>query len=349
MSDSDDPASFVLRHSLVSEPGSTWYYNSGLPTLIGLAVAGATDRPFGDFAREALFEPLGITDLEWGGPPAWAGIPALRWAGSEPWSQVANPAGSMWLRPRDLLKLGSLYLDDGLWNGKQILPERWVEESLTPRIERPGALRQHAVGVVAHGAYGYFWWHDRYTLPYGDLVVHAAYGNGGQRIWVVPELDLVAVHLTGNYNLWWSSYQAERLLLERIVPWAMNIEANYRHEVGRPVRVLAPGEWPRVEFDPSRYVGVWEEGSDRVEITSEGGNLLMMLPGTSGVHLIPESEHVFAFGRIVDGVPTKLYWHDHRLVFIPDEAGQIVRYEERAVGRNEAVLVGRRLEMKAGD
>lgn len=348
MAESEDPPAFVLGRPLADEPGERWSYNSGLPVLLGLAVAEAVGQPFGAFAREALFEPLGITDLEWAGPPAWAGIPALAWDGSEIWSRVATPGGSMWLRPRDLLKIGALYLDGGRWNGKRILPEEWIEESLRPRIERPGFPRQHGESVVSHGAYGYFWWHDRYQLPYGELVVHAAYGNGGQRIWVVPELDLVAVHLTGNYNRGWASYQAERLLLERIVPWAMGIDASYEHEIQRTVRVVSPEEWPTIQLtaeERARYLGVYEfDEWDRMEVFEEDGTLLFTLPGSGTAHLIPDGLHRFAQGRIENGEVRKIFWPDDRFQFVFDEEGDVVRCELRDVETGVVNSVGRLME-----
>jgi Tol biopolymer transport system component/CubicO group peptidase (beta-lactamase class C family) len=340
MDESTDPAGFVLARELESEPGTGWYYNSGLPVLLGLVTSRAAGKPLGAFAREHLFDPLGMKGVEWGGCCNWVGIPELEWESDRAWARTANPAGSLWIRPRDLLKFGALYLNGGRWNGRQLIPADWVERSLRAHLAKPGSLQEHGPGVTSVASYGYLWHHDRYDLPYGSLTVHAAYGNGGQRIWVIPELDLVAVHLTGNYNVWTSDWNAERLLLERIVPWAMNIETDYTHEQSRPVHRLEPGEWPRVDIDPARYAGVWEENGARIDIRVEAGDLLMMLPGTSGVNLLPETEHTFAMGRIEQGVPSKVFWPDARIVFVPDEGGAIVRYEGRAVGREEAIFVG---------
>ena len=76
--------------------------------------------------------------------------------------------------------------DDGRWNGKQVLPAGWVAESTRPRIDT-------RINTEGYGAlyYGYHWWLGR-TLPSGhDLHLIAGFGNGGQRLFVVPELDLV--------------------------------------------------------------------------------------------------------------------------------------------------------------
>lgn len=213
MDASTEPVRFLLDRPVVSEPGSTWSYNTGLPVLLGLAVSRATGRPFGTYARQALFEPLGITDVEWSGPEAWRDIPELEWDGGEPWARVAYPGGWLWLRPRDVAKFGSLYLNGGRWNGRQVLPAEWVNESTRRRIAVTDSLSEYG----EHG-YGYLWWHDRFRTPDGALEVHSAVGNGEQRIFVVPSLDLVVVHVAGRYNDPDAAWMSERLVLTHIVP-----------------------------------------------------------------------------------------------------------------------------------
>jgi CubicO group peptidase (beta-lactamase class C family) len=208
-----DPAAFVLGRPLVAEPGSTWYYSGGLPTLMGLVVSRATGRPFGAYAREMLFEPLGITEVEWGGTLAWIDIPEFQWASAEPWAKVAYPAGSLWIRPRDLAKFGSLYLNEGRWNDRQVLPAAWVGESTRRHIAVKDAESEYGT----HG-YGYFWWHERFDTPDGELEVHAADGNGAQRIFVIPSMDMLVVILGGRYNDPDAFWMSERLLLDHIVP-----------------------------------------------------------------------------------------------------------------------------------
>ena len=212
---SPDPAAFVFNRGVTSEPGSTWYYNSGLPGLLGIVVSRATKRPFGAYAREMLFDPLGITDVEWDGPKAWADIPELEWDGTKPWSQVAQPAGSLLLRPRDIAKFGSLYLNRGRWNGRQVIPAGWVKESTQWHI----AIKESESDYGKHG-YGYLWWHDRFRTPSGELEVHTAVGNGDQVICVIPSLDMVVVHLAGRYNKADGGWMSVRLLLNYIVPAA---------------------------------------------------------------------------------------------------------------------------------
>jgi CubicO group peptidase (beta-lactamase class C family) len=130
--------------------------------------------PWKDFARKALFEPMGITDWEWetdlhGRPMSYSGLR---------------------MRPRDMAKLGLLVVNHGQWGGHQLVPANWIDACLRTRI---------ATGFDGMG-YGYKWWtgtvhwHGR-ALPWG-----AAFGNGSQRIFVVPDLDLTVVVTAGAYG-----------------------------------------------------------------------------------------------------------------------------------------------------
>lgn len=101
MTETSDPAGFILARALDAEPGERWDYNGGLTTLLGIVVGRATGRSLGEYAQERLFDPLGIDRVEWGwlgadglggiGENAWKDVPELRWEGSEPWSNVASP------------------------------------------------------------------------------------------------------------------------------------------------------------------------------------------------------------------------------------------------------------------
>lgn len=335
MSLSEDPARFVLGRDVVAEPGSLWAYSSGLPTLLGLVLHRATGESFGTYARDHLFRPLGIERVDWTGPPAWTDHPAFVWEGDEPWSlsRSATPAGSLWLLPRDMLKFGALYLGGGRWEGRQIVPEEWVAASLAPSVARTSAPIEYPNGTVRHAAYGYQWWYDRFELPYGEVTVHSASGNGGQKIWVLPELGLTAVHLAGNYNLEGSGWEAERLLLERIVPWALDVPADYRHQPALAPVDVEPGDWPLVELPPAqleRFVGSYEEDGQRVEVRALDGRL-QLLPsiGMGPLDLVPAGEHTFALGVVTGGEVSQLYLPDTRFVFVFDEYGVATRYEIR--------------------
>ena len=165
--------------------------------MLGTIVQRTTGEPLRDYARRVLFEPLGITDVEWMGD--LAGMPSA--------------ASGLRLRPRDLAKFGSLYLHGGRWDGRQILPAEWVRESTQRHVPLPTPVSAYGT----HG-YGYQWFHNCYRTPAGTLETPTAVGNGQQRIFVLRELRLVVTILAGRYNDPTARSLPERLLLEQIVP-----------------------------------------------------------------------------------------------------------------------------------
>lgn len=138
-----------------------------------------TGSPISDFAREVLFRPMGITDDDW----AWPFV--LGSAGS-------NEFGQIRLRPRDMLKLGVMVLQQGRFNGQQILSQSWLTAMTT----------RHA--TIDGQGYGYGVWFRDYAVDAGGRSVTVSTimfsGNGGQKIYVVPSLELVVVATGGSYN-----------------------------------------------------------------------------------------------------------------------------------------------------
>jgi hypothetical protein len=114
-----DPYRYVLEQKVASPPGVFFNYSGGATTLLSAALAKAVGQRIDAYAKEKLFEPLGITDVEW-----------LSFTGS---AEIAAFAG-LRLRPRDLAKLGQLVADAGRWNGRQIIPAQWITESTAPRL-----------------------------------------------------------------------------------------------------------------------------------------------------------------------------------------------------------------------
>lgn len=170
MDSSPSSIRFVLERRLLEPPGSRFNYCGGCTMLLAGIVRRATGRDLDAFAKEALFRPLGIADYHW-----------YRHADGLP---IA--ASGLRLRPRDMAKIGLLYLTGGRWRGQQVLPESWIAESTRRQVALDGA-----------SGYGYHWWIDEGP---GDPRVFVARGNGGQRIYVAPAADLVVVITAGNYN-----------------------------------------------------------------------------------------------------------------------------------------------------
>jgi CubicO group peptidase (beta-lactamase class C family) len=120
------------------------------------------------------------------------------------------------MRARDLAKFGSLYLHGGKWNGKQVIPSDWVELSTRRHFRfRP------RTGADAGGefGYGYFWWYSCYPSAAGLIEARTAVGNGQQRIFVLPGLDMVVTIFAGRYNDFTTGATlGSRILREHVLP-----------------------------------------------------------------------------------------------------------------------------------
>ena len=175
------PDRYVLERSIVAAPGKRFNYNSGGTALIAEALARAEGAPIQELARLHLFDPMGIKDWEWvsdlhGRALAFTGLR---------------------LRPRDMLKLGQLVLDKGRWQGQQLVPADWVLESTRMHIATGFTnpiLPDEEIG------YGYQWWTGHVLWKGQRLAWSAGFGNGGQRLFVLPELDITMAITAGGYN-----------------------------------------------------------------------------------------------------------------------------------------------------
>jgi CubicO group peptidase (beta-lactamase class C family) len=168
----------TLDLPMINSPGKTGLYCSGGVAVVGRTVEGATHMYLPDFAQARLFGPLGIARTDW----VW----------NYTLSNANKEYAQIHLRPRDMLKIGILYLNGGRWHGQQVISADWVRASLAEQSR------------VDDTAYGYFWWHPWLNVDMPDGALHvdlnAAQGNGGQKIYVVPQYDLVAVFTGGDYN-----------------------------------------------------------------------------------------------------------------------------------------------------
>jgi CubicO group peptidase (beta-lactamase class C family) len=166
---------FILERPIVGEPGVKWTYCGGATALLGRLIAKGTGEKLLDYARHALFEPLSFGPSEW-----------TVGRDGEP-----RTASGLRLLPRDMLKVGQLVLTKGAWNGRQVVPAEWVKRCTT-----------QVVPIEGRGGYGYQWYLG--VIPAGPLQGaewFAGIGWGGQRLFVVPRLDLVVAMNAGNYRL----------------------------------------------------------------------------------------------------------------------------------------------------
>ena len=185
-----DPIAFLKGVPRVNPPGSVYVYNSLTAYVAGLVVARAVGRNEADFARAALFEPLGINRLEWA---------------SDPLGNTRGQ-GNLSVTTHDLSRIGQMVLDQGGWNGSRIVSNKWIVESLKPRV----AIS--AVDPYAD-AYGYFWYTRTPTTGRSSVVVHFASGNGGNKIYVVPDRDMVVAVTSSAYDHGYGQRRSQAILM----------------------------------------------------------------------------------------------------------------------------------------
>ncbi len=162
---------YILEQPIVSEPGSTWHYSGGSTALLAHLIARGTGQKLHEYAKEKLFGPLGIDNSRW--TSGTNGEPAA--------------ASGLRLTARDLARIGRMVVNKGKWNGKQVVPADWLAESFVQRVPSETGL-----------LYGYQWWLGNGSRSGKPWI--AGFGNGGQRLVMIPHLDLVIVVFAGNYN-----------------------------------------------------------------------------------------------------------------------------------------------------
>jgi CubicO group peptidase (beta-lactamase class C family) len=172
-----DPLRYVLSKPIAVPPDTVWVYNGGGTELLGAIIERTSGMPLQAFAREFLFSRLDVTDFEWK---------------TYKNGKIAAAAG-LRLRPRDAAKIGQLLLSDGAWNGRQVIPPDWIMQSVIPRYQAVGYFG----GTLF---YGYQWWMGRSLAEGKEVRWIAAFGWGGQRIVVIPELDMVVMMTSGLFG-----------------------------------------------------------------------------------------------------------------------------------------------------
>lgn len=168
MFESDDWIDFVLDMPMTAEPGSRWAYCSPNVHLLSAIISKTTGMSALEFARKYLFDPLGIKEIIWPSDPNGF---CFGW-------------GDLHLLPEDMAKIGTLYLNEGLWDGKQVISSEWIAQS-----------KPHHVTLSGGRGYGYLWWDTGHTPGFYEAV-----GRGGQRICIWPEKRFVIVFTGGGFE-----------------------------------------------------------------------------------------------------------------------------------------------------
>jgi len=192
---SDDWYQYVLTRPMTAAPGQQFTYSTGASTLMSRMIRFATSMGPEAFARQELFDPLGFGPVHWevyseGG----MGSGRTDWPGPD---HDAPLGFSLWLTARDMLKFGELYLNRGVYNGRRILDESWVDASWT-KYSHSGNSAFFSQPGWGHG---YQWWIAEIADARNrNWHVFFASGWGSQVIFLIPELDLVVVTAGDNYD-----------------------------------------------------------------------------------------------------------------------------------------------------
>jgi CubicO group peptidase (beta-lactamase class C family) len=160
-----NPVKYILAKSLYAMPGERFYYRDCDPHLISYAIGRLTGKSEARWARERLFEPLGITEYYWDADH----------------TGTTMGAHGLHLKPRDMAKIGQLVLDHGRWRGQQVVDSTWVAVSTRRQVDTTHQTEPH----VYH--YGYYWW----VLPRWEAFT--AWGHGGNFIFILPAKSMVII------------------------------------------------------------------------------------------------------------------------------------------------------------
>lgn len=173
-------------------PGDAWRYFTAGVVVLGDILHEAVPDGLESYAHKKLFTPLGVTDYQWQHTP----------------QGVANTAGGVQLTPLGFAKFGQLHKNRGNWEGQQLIPADWVDAMLSPTVET----------TVPGNRYGYLWWHKTYVTDDAEWPVAYCSGNGGNKIFVFDDRDLVIVVTASAYGQPYMHSQVDDMMQRYILP-----------------------------------------------------------------------------------------------------------------------------------
>lgn len=195
----DDWVAFCLGVNLIRQPGLNWSYNSNEPMIVGDIIARASGMTVMDFAKQYLFEPLGISNYKWTVSPKGQGM----------------TAGSFYMLPGDMLKIMNVVKNKGKHGDHQIVNASWIQKSTDAHIIIDMSFVRYARlpnAEYSSARYGFFWYKERLKYKGTDTEIIFSSGNGGQYMMWVPEYDLTMVFTGSNYGNWRGKLPFEMVL-----------------------------------------------------------------------------------------------------------------------------------------
>lgn len=169
----DDWLQYFLDLPMITDPGTVSSYCTMGQVLATEIISRSSGMTIDSFAEQYLFRPLNIENVSWGHTSK---------------KEVLASGKRLYMTPRDMAKIGQLILNNGEWNGEQLVSEEWIQESTSAKTTITGM------------EYGFLWWNIPLRANETTFTTIAATGNGGQYIFVNPELDMAAVFTGGAYN-----------------------------------------------------------------------------------------------------------------------------------------------------
>ena len=185
---------YLFNKKLVAQPGQTFNYNGGLSALLGQIIRRTSGLNAEEFSEKYLFGPLGISHYRW-----------LRYNDGS-----INTGGGLLLKPRDMAKIGQMMLNNGKYDGKQIVSEEWITESTDNNI----APKSSPMG----SGYGYQWWRGETNINGQTIKTYFAQGLGGQFIFIVPSLKITAIFTSQLRDNPLGEFRPQVMMTEYIIP-----------------------------------------------------------------------------------------------------------------------------------
>lgn len=173
MAYSNNIIKFIFERPIIADPGQAMNYNSGCSHLLSAIIQKVTGMSTHNYAKEVLFKQMGICESTW-----------------HEREGISLGADGLRITSYDMLKFGNLFLNNGWFNGKQIISSEWIKESTTPIYKTYGNI----------GYYAYHWWVSSFNNNGIEINYYFALGFGGQYIIVVPQFELVVVFTSRIYN-----------------------------------------------------------------------------------------------------------------------------------------------------
>lgn len=184
-----------LKTDSARQTYKSWHYFTAGVVVLGDVLNKSVPGGLNKYADAKLFKPLGITNYKWQYTP----------------QNVPNTAGGIRLRAVDFAKFGQLYKNNGVWNGKQIIPQSWIEKSFTKQLALPA-------DVVGPGYYGYLFWNKTYTINNKPYETWYCTGNGGNKIFIFKDVPVVIVVTATAYNEGYAHAQVDKMMQDYILP-----------------------------------------------------------------------------------------------------------------------------------